>query len=70
MTASNAALSGGPPAPTTAATSLKYCAPMSGESTIRARAVSANGFENAWTSPLGVRIVWPTVRSRVSAPTL
>ena len=38
MTATSALLSGGPPALTTAATSLKYCAPMSGERTINARA--------------------------------
>ena len=47
MTDTKATLSGGPPALTTAATSLKYCAPMSGDWTIRARAVSANGFEKA-----------------------
>jgi len=47
MTDTNAALSGGPPALTTAATSLKYSAPMSGDRTIKARAVSANGFEKA-----------------------
>src|SRR5438034_168428 len=47
ITDSSAARSGGPPALTTAATSLKYCAPMSGDWTINARAVSAKGFENA-----------------------
>jgi hypothetical protein len=47
ITAMRAALSGGPPAFTTAATSLKYWAPMSGEFTIKAFAVSGNGFANA-----------------------
>ena len=47
MTDTKAALSGGAPLLTTAATSLKYWAPMSGDRTINARAVSANGFEKA-----------------------
>lgn len=45
MTESKAALSGGPPALTTLPTSLKYWAPMSGDSTIMALATSVNGFE-------------------------
>ena len=47
MTDTRAALSGCPPALTTAATSLKYWAPTSGDMTIKARAVSENGFEKA-----------------------
>jgi hypothetical protein len=45
MTDRSAALSGGPPALTTMATSLKYWAPMSGDRTIKALAASVNGFE-------------------------
>ena len=45
MTDRSAALSGGPPALTTTATSLKYSAPMSGDRTINAVAASVNGFE-------------------------
>ena len=47
MTATSAALSGGPPAFATAATSLKYWAPMSGDRMISARAMLSNGLENA-----------------------
>lgn len=42
-----APLSGGFPALITAATSLKYWAPMSGDCTTKARTVSVNGFEKA-----------------------
>src|SRR5665213_4300812 len=47
MTATSATLSGGPPALTTAATSLKYWAPISGDWMTRARATLPNGLENA-----------------------
>src|SRR6266542_3354814 len=47
MTATSAALSGGPPAFATAATSLKYWAPMSGDRMISARATLSNGLEKA-----------------------
>ena len=70
MTATKAALSGGPPALMTQATSSKYFAPMSGANVISARATLPNGFEKPWTEPLGVRMVWPGVRSCVSVPTV
>jgi hypothetical protein len=47
ITATKAALFGGPSTFTTSATSLKYWAPMSGDRTIRARAMLLNGLENA-----------------------
>lgn len=59
ITAINAALSGGPPALITVATSSNYFGPMSGARVISARATLLNGFEKPCTEPLGVRMVWP-----------
>ena len=59
--------SGGPPAPSTAAMSRKYWAPMSGDKTTRARAGSENGLLKPWTAPFGVKADSPAFRSRTSA---